>query len=257
MASIGARTGANIFTTALLAINVAVTGLYFLRQGHGFARKAVGWVLLSYAPVYVVSLFLDLAYPDSRASSILILASDFVLNNAFVVGLFAIMEEQARDELRRLAVTDQLTGALNRVGLMGKFPDGHLLNARALLLADLDHFKSINDTYGHTGGDVALKTFVDRASELLGKDEFIARIGGEEFGILLATSDVNDACWRADQIRQRLAGEPVVWSGRRMALTTSIGIAVASGSEDLLAVMTRADDALYRAKRGGRNRVAA
>lgn len=254
---LGTRSGAAALATALLAINVAMAGLYLLRSDSGFARKATGWVLLAYAPVYVVSIFLDLAYDDSQLSSVLILVSDFVLNNAFVVGLFAMMEERARIALKQLAVTDQLTGALNRAGLLGKFPDGKVSDARTLLLADLDHFKTINDTFGHSGGDTALKAFVSRAKEFLNKGEFIARIGGEEFGIVLAATSLQDAADRAEQIRQELANAPVIWNGQSMPVTASFGVAVGERSESFEAVMTRADDALYRAKRGGRNQVVA
>nr|WP_249406437.1 GGDEF domain-containing protein [Rhizobium sp. CFBP 13726] len=167
------------------------------------------------------------------------------------------MEERVRAALTQLAATDQLTGALNRVGLLGKFPNGKVVEARTLLLADLDHFKRINDSFGHGGGDVVLRTFVSRANELLKKGEFIARVGGEEFGIVLATSSRQEAAVRAEQIRQRMAAEPVLWGEKSMAVTASIGIAVGEGAEDFEAVMTRADDALYRAKRGGRNQVAA
>lgn len=213
--------------------------------------------MLAYAPVYALSLVLDLVYADSRISAILILVSDFVLNNAFVVGLVAMMEERARAALTQLAVTDQLTGALNRAGLLNKFPSGKVDGARTFLLADLDHFKRINDTFGHGGGDMALRTFVTRANELLKKGEYIARVGGEEFGIVLATSDATEASLRAEQIRQRIACEPILWGGGSMAMTTSIGVAVGAGAEDIEAVMARADTALYRAKRSGRNQIAA
>jgi diguanylate cyclase (GGDEF)-like protein len=257
LASAGLKILANSFSTGVLAVTVTAAGAYFMRHGSGFARKAVGWVLIAYAPVYVASIVLDVAFPGSRLSSILILAGDFVLNNAFVVGLFAIMEEKAREQLRQLAVTDQLTGALNRAGLLAKFPSGNITDARTILLADLDHFKRINDTHGHSGGDAALKEFVVRVGGVLGKNEVIARLGGEEFGILLASTNLNDANERAEQIRDVIARQPVEWNGMSMGLTTSIGIAVSCVPESVDDVIARADEALYQAKRTGRNRVAA
>ncbi len=257
LSSMATRMEANAFATVFLAINVTLAGLYFLKQGVGFARKVVGWVLLAYAPIYLASVLLDYLHPGSQMSSILILVGDFVLNNAFVVGLFAIMEERARHELRQLAVTDQLTGALNRAGFLGKFPGSQITDARAILIADLDYFKGINDTFGHSAGDAALKAFVLRVRELLHSEEYIARLGGEEFGILLSTGDLQDASLRAEQIRVRLADDPVIWNGKAVPVTASIGVAVSNGPEAIEAAIARADAALYRAKRGGRNRVAA
>jgi diguanylate cyclase (GGDEF)-like protein len=257
LASLGARDQGSALATALLAANVAAAGVYFLRNEGGFARKATGWVLFCYAPLYLVSLSVDLAVSNARVSAILILLGDFVLNNAFVVGLFAMMEERVRDELRRVSVTDQLTGAINRAGMMAKVREVDFLRGRALLLADLDYFKRVNDAFGHTGGDAALREFVSRASELLGAEEFIARLGGEEFAIIVHAGDLRQASARAEQVCRQIAAEPVMWGWAAIPLTTSIGVAVADGSEDIDALMARADEALYRAKRHGRNRVAA
>ncbi|WP_168254600.1 GGDEF domain-containing protein [Rhizobium leguminosarum] len=139
--------------------------------------------------------------------------------------------------------------------MLGKFPDGHIVEARTLLLADLDHFKGINETFGHSGGDAALKAFVIRVREFLKKNEFIARLGGEEFGIMLATADLQVAALRAEQIRERIASEPVLWNEQPMVVTTSIGIAVSNKPALMDAVLARADNALYQAKRSGCNRV--
>jgi diguanylate cyclase (GGDEF)-like protein len=256
-ARLGSRIEGSAVATTLLAANVAIAGRYFIRHGDGYARKSTGWVLAAYAPLYIASLTLDLVYSSSQMSAILILVGDFVLNNAFVVGLFAMMEERARDELRKLAVTDQLTGALNRAGLMAKLSDNGFLTGRALLLADLDHFKGVNDAFGHTGGDMALRTFVSRTSMFLRPDEFVARLGGEEFAILVQAADMQQASDRAEEIRTHIASEPVMWGWTPIVLTTSIGVAVADQSDTLETLMTRADEALYRAKRTGRNRVAA
>jgi len=105
--------------------------------------------------------------------------------------------------------------------LLNKLPGGRIAGASTLLIADLDHFKSINDTFGHSSGDVALKTFVSRVRELLRNSEHIVRLGGEEFAIILATGDLQEASLRAEQIRKRIASEPVVWDGRTMPVTAS------------------------------------
>jgi len=257
LSHLDSRIEGSAIATVLLAVNVAMASRYFVRQGSGYARKATGWVLGAYAPLYLASIALNWAYSSSQASAILILVGDFVLNNAFVVGLFAMMEERAREALRKLAVTDQLTGALNRAGLIAKVSSSGFLTGRALLVADLDHFKGVNDAFGHTGGDVALRTFVERASTCLRPEEFVARLGGEEFGVLVKASDLRQASDRAEQIRNQIASEPVMWGWTPIELTTSIGVAIADTSDTIETLMNRADKALYIAKRSGRNRVAA
>ena len=164
---------------------------------------------------------------------------------------------------KELAEHDALTGLFNRRAF-----DDHLARAIAredrqggrfaLLLLDVDHFKKLNDTYGHPAGDAALAGVARLLDRLLRKGDLAARYGGEEFVAILPGSDEAGALRMAERVRQALEKERLVFSGARLALTASFGAAVwpADGREPA-ALLAAADRALYAAKTAGRNRVAA
>lgn len=164
--------------------------------------------------------------------------------------------QAANSELQQLATTDQLTGARNRA-----FLDGFLAaeSARArqgrtplsLLLIDVDHFKDINDSFGHPAGDQVLIELIKRVRGNLRPTAVVARSGGDEFAVAVPGCDLPQASAIAEQIR-RLAGDPLPHGG---AVTVSIGVAQLGDDESLDAWTDRADAALYAAKRDGRNRV--
>lgn len=167
----------------------------------------------------------------------------------------------AHDELRNRAQHDSLTGLVNR----GHFLDiasasvdhAHLYQQPlAILMLDLDHFKKINDSWGHHGGDVALQTSAHTLRQQCREMDVAARIGGEEFTLLLHGSAVNEAALVAERVRLALAAQTVVLKdGRSFQLTASIGAACLLPGEELESLMQRADMALYQAKEAGRNRV--
>jgi len=167
----------------------------------------------------------------------------------------------AERSLEWLASIDSLTGLLNRSSF---FANGRAEISRAsrsgqplsLMMIDLDHFKAINDTWGHQGGDRALQAFAGLCLSRLRDLDLIGRLGGEEFAVLLPNADLSGAAAVADELRLALSRLTIPGSdGLRM--TASFGVtAVMPGEVDLEAAIGRADCALYRAKRGGRNRVA-
>jgi diguanylate cyclase (GGDEF)-like protein len=121
---------------------------------------------------------------------------------------------------------------------------------------DLDHFKRINDNFGHPAGDAALKTFVDAAGIIFRATDLFGRTGGEEFSALLPETDTANAVKVADRLREKVAGLRVITEGRAIHYTVSIGLtALGSDDESLRELVRRADQALYEAKRNGRNRV--
>ena len=164
--------------------------------------------------------------------------------------------------LEELALTDSLTGLPNRRAIEGWA--SRQLNGAArhgfafwMALVDLDHFKRINDTHGHEAGDTVLKKFGEILRAHTRLSDISGRIGGEEFLVVVTHADANGATLVADRIRQQLAAEKFVFDGTALQVTASFGIAGFSGKaaptfEDLL---SQADDALYRAKDQGRNRV--
>ncbi len=176
----------------------------------------------------------------------------------------AMLQREA--QLRDLANNDVLTGIANRRYCLDRagVEIGRALRHRrplALAMLDLDHFKRVNDQFGHAGGDAVLQELVRRVRARLRREDLIGRLGGEEFAILLPETEIEGALKALDLIRDLIAETPFhLPDGRDVAVTVSIGVAdlrVDSGfvPDTLEQLLKRADDALYAAKRGGRNRV--
>jgi two-component system cell cycle response regulator len=128
----------------------------------------------------------------------------------------------------------------------------------SVLIIDIDHFKAINDTYGHDAGDDVLREFCDRLRTCIRGIDLACRYGGEEFVVVMPDTDLGVASKVAERIRRRIAGEPfaIERGSRGVEVTISIGLAGREGPQDTSAsIMKRADAALYLAKRNGRNRV--
>lgn len=174
--------------------------------------------------------------------------------------LVAITKERLELEQRTRAQTDSLTGALNRRAFMSRgrrLVLRHQRNADplCLLFLDLDHFKSLNDRYGHSGGDDVLMKFVAVVHDNIRPGDFLFRIGGEEFCCLLPATSVEQAFLVAERIRHRFAGETMDIAGTPVKATVSVGIAATEVSGyDIDTLMRKADAAVYAAKRQGRNR---
>lgn len=175
--------------------------------------------------------------------------------------LVSVSKERLELDQRTKAQTDPLTGALNRRAFMSR---GERLLARhahdreplSLLFLDLDHFKSLNDRLGHSGGDDVLVSFVEVVSTCIRPTDFLFRIGGEEFCCLLPHTGIEQAHRVAERIRHQFETKTVEVAGVPVKTTVSLGIASTEAfghSLDLL--MRRADMAVYAAKRAGRNRV--
>jgi two-component system, cell cycle response regulator len=166
----------------------------------------------------------------------------------------------ANQRLAEHAATDPLTGLSNRRHIEPQLEGetARALRHRAtfsILMADLDHFKQVNDTYGHDTGDEVLREVARRLRSLLRTEDRSARWGGEEFLVLLTDTDAEQAAKVAEKIRQGIADEPIEFNGHRIPITISIGVAGHAGENDPLEIIRRADQALYRAKDEGRNRV--
>lgn len=163
------------------------------------------------------------------------------------------------------AVTDDLTGLHNRRYLMSHIEtllgneQGGGMRSFAVMLLDIDHFKSINDTFGHDAGDQVLKEFAQRIARNVRGVDLAARFGGEEFVVVMPETDLQSAHVVAERLRQAFSDAPFVVKGvdRPIPVTCSIGVAVAEGREPPEQIFKRADEALYAAKRDGRNRVVA
>lgn len=164
------------------------------------------------------------------------------------------------EKLRRQATHDALTGILNRGAIMERIAIEMERAYReqeqlCIAMVDLDHFKKVNDTYGHSAGDTVLCETASRMSSVLRPYDSIGRYGGEEFIVVFPSCDVESAAAVAERIRRAISVGPVITQSERISVTASIGIAEARQSQDSDSVIREADHALFRAKQAGRNRV--
>jgi diguanylate cyclase (GGDEF)-like protein len=164
------------------------------------------------------------------------------------------------DQLHRKAVTDALTGLLNHenvfLSLEAAISEAqHSHQPLSVLMADLDYFKRVNDSYGHLVGDGVLQEVAARILASLRAPDRVGRYGGEEFLIILANTDTKTALQVAERIRARIAASPINTHGQQVSITISVGVTTLRAEDDFHAVLKRADEALYHAKGEGRDRV--
>ncbi|MEO8248295.1 MAG: diguanylate cyclase [Burkholderiales bacterium] len=258
--------------TSLVIASVAAVGLMIMpiaaRQTQKVGYGTTGWYLLATVVLFVSVLVL-------LASSWAMLSPALVLNNYLQAAIVAetalfsialgqrlprmwLLHGQLHDraaELTRAAQTDPLTRVANRAGLSNRALD--LLDSDkkcSLLILDLDHFKPINDQFGHDTGDEVLMRVARRLQRLAGPDDTVARLGGDEFAVLLTHLHEREELDRFAERVINSIGSPIEIGDRTHQVGASIGIAqFPENGEDLSRLMRRADLALYRVKRRGRN----
>jgi len=161
-----------------------------------------------------------------------------------------------------LALTDELTGLYNRRylfahldELMERINQGGA--SAAVLLFDIDHFKKVNDTHGHAAGDDVLRELAARTTNSVRSVDLVARLGGEEFAVVMPETDITSAAEVAERLRLAVAIDRFVVraNGKELDITISVGVAAAEAGDDRDRLLARADEALYGAKTAGRNRV--
>lgn len=183
------------------------------------------------------------------------------ITDVIVVVIDITMRKKLEEELTKRATTDFLTGLDNRLAFMQKAEEEFKRAARyksnfALLMIDVDKFKEVNDTYGHIVGDRVLKNVAQVCKKALRESDIIGRIGGEEFAVLLLESNLNTALVAAQRIREKVQDLVIESDEEKIQVTISIGIGIMeNGDRSFDEVFKRADDALYEAKRTGRNRI--
>lgn len=228
----------------LVALNGAAALIYLtkplLARSLGPASTPQGYITTDYA-----------AFSQSLGSVIIV---------ALALLLLLIMMRDTVTEMQAHAEMDALSGVLNRGGF-----DAHATRmlARAqrsddcltLVTADLDHFKKINDDFGHATGDQVIAHFAALLRQAAPTDAVVGRLGGEEFGVVLGDADLASARRYAESVRAALAAQPLSFLGHRQPTTASFGVAQMGADDSLSDLTRRADAALYRAKTAGRNRV--
>ena len=172
------------------------------------------------------------------------------------IGTVSLTLNQARisNRHRQEAMTDALTGLLNRRALL-ESPRGHMPVGTALVAMDLDHFKAINDRFGHDSGDQTLCAFADLVRANIRSTDLAARIGGEEFCVVLSNSSARASAAIAERIRAQTETMTIRTASGSIRTTVSAGIAYSTGTDTIQSLIIQADEALYEAKAGGRNRV--
>jgi diguanylate cyclase (GGDEF)-like protein len=194
-------------------------------------------------------------------------ANAFMLNSIVSrIGGFVLKERNRLTEERAVwhqaAFTDVLSGVFNRRGFMDYAEHRHRgaqneSSPLAVLMIDIDHFKAVNDTYGHAIGDLVIQHLADKLRVHFRSTDIIGRLGGEEFCVLLTGVDHERAQYSAERFRAAVAAQPAATKAGAIDYTVSIGFAWMKNNETLPALMQVADRALYRAKQHGRNCVMA
>ena len=204
----------------------------------------------------------DSRLPRASAHQSLLYLVAYALVISSSLAYLLMHRERADEETRRLATTDPLTGVFNRRTFI-ELAERELARSRrdvtplSLMILDLDHFKQVNDTYGHLVGDGVLVAFTGLVKDCARRGDLIVRYGGEEFCVLLPATPLVAAVALAERIRTAVAAASL--STHPMKVTVSVGVAAYDGGEQatLKSLLARADEALYRAKHEGRNRVVA
>lgn len=264
---------AMILSMLLLYLQNESAGLYQISNGlvisfFGVSVLAVRgireWLLLFLFPLTVfagAAVYLGIAFMD-----VLPLFFDPLM--MMLIGMIVMealrrvltSEFEARQKLGEMAAADQLTGLLNRRAIwpLLKHELQHAQRAGApfsLILGDLDLFKKVNDTYGHDAGDLVLQETAKRLEGVLRQQDALCRWGGEELLILLPDTNGSGALEAAEKLRAAMADSAITAGDNRIHQTISLGVASFQNGDDIDAVISRADEALYRAKHNGRNRV--
>jgi diguanylate cyclase (GGDEF)-like protein len=254
--------------TVMAAIGIVYTLLAVVDLWRGRGDETWRWpvIVLLLAHAAAIPIHIPLAgtwnHPDPSDLDLLTFAAfegAFVcISAAYLFG--GLAKDRIASRYLRAALTDPLTGVAN---LRGFFQRGErlLMRARfaheptALIMFDLDRFKSINDRYGHHTGDEVLISFCRLATSHLRPNDFFGRIGGEEFASLLPDTGRHDALLLAERLRKAFEAFSHTTGQSTFCSTVSIGVALSEERFDLNALLKEADQALYRAKASGRNRV--
>lgn len=250
-----------VFTlsSTLVAINLGVNGVFWLYPLilFNFFMVSPGKAVLATALVLLTLVSHALLVPGSVFESSYQMTSFLVTSSVagLLTFIFAYRTRRQRDQLQILAIQDPLTGARNRRAMNEELKIAVALNRRhgskfAILVMDLDHFKRINDTFGHQAGDQVLTDFVELIKKSSRKEDRLFRFGGEEFLMLLPNTDKAGLLAAAKHLHNQIAQHLLGPDG---PVTMSIGGAILRTGEDWESWLQRADQRLYRAKGAGRN----
>lgn len=257
---LGSTIAGALYLASARTFQLAGQGPFPARRLVALAYALHGGFLLLRPWLFKLGSTLDGA-PDlaSRLSQFILLESTIALI-LMAFGTLMLVNEFVTLELRRVANKDFLTGVANRRAFLALLDKAGSLahrtqSALPVLLIDLDHFKQINDKFGHRIGDDALRHFVAVTEACLRKHDVLGRMGGEEFAVFLPQTSRGDAQRVSERLRALVAAQPLMTDLGPVALTVSIGMALCQPGETPENALHRADQAMYQAKEAGRNRV--
>ena len=259
-----------VFISAVMAMLAAVTAEEFWRGRREplMSRWPTVCVLLAYAAALLARIPATLLSPALAGESIMsgvsfaLLAFGTLLFTVVLAFLLLNMTKERTELHHKIAsLTDPLSGVPNRRAFIDGANSLLVQQSRdyeplAVFLFDLDHFKSINDKLGHGTGDTVLQVFAATAARTLGGDNLFGRIGGEEFAAVIAVGDIGEAMAIADRVRRNFASAAAAHGADGVLPTVSVGVTLGCDPQvEVSALLASADQALYRAKANGRNRV--
>jgi diguanylate cyclase (GGDEF)-like protein len=198
---------------------------------------------------------------DTRGGEAIAFGVHSVAYALVAIGFLASVVIEYQQHLSNLATLDPLTRLLNRRGMEDTLQISLAQASRrgsptSAIMVDIDHFKGVNDSFGHEVGDHVLRQVADVLGRLSRSSDVVARTGGEEFLLILPETELESARVLAERIREAIGERPLLVDSQRIAVTVSLGVACTVGDANLDNLSQEADRAMYLAKRGGRNRVA-
>jgi len=252
-------------SAAIIATFMWLTAYEFWRgRAELVSRWPAIFILFANGAVFLLRspMITELAWPTGEhvfsSAWLTVISTESLLatiSTAFI--LLAMAKERAELRHKTAAKTDALTGLPNRGSFFQEAASLSRTGSRplALLMIDLDHFKSINDQFGHAVGDKVLKIFAQTTAGNLRPTDLVGRLGGEEFAVLLPGASEEGAWIVAERLRSAFADAAMTVDGLPVHATASVGMSVLNPGQDMNALLDLADQALYRAKAAGRNRV--
>ena len=255
-----------MFLVHTLSVSIFFLGVGLLSLRRARQGKNIGDAIIAFAALLIITGLPLSAYllqsggamVDSQALLFGFYSAAYAL---VVIGFLASVLLEYQQHLAHLATEDPLTRLLNRRGLEDRLQLSMAAAARhghstAVIMADIDHFKSINDSFGHETGDHVIQQVARILERMCRSSDVLARTGGEEYLLVLPNTELESARALAERIRQTIGDHPLVIDQQRIPVTVSLGVAATTGEVNLSDLYDEADRAMYIAKRGGRNRVA-
>lgn len=256
-----------VLMSIIIALFSAAMAAILLRPaaGHSLLRRLIGINDAIFCVAMSLRAWSGLVHPNmavfapGAAQGVTYLAGYLILIvNGF--GFLLLCKEKDDQKMAELATIDSLTGLVNRRAFFERTESARLLATRArspiaLMMIDIDHFKRLNDRFGHATGDEALCVFAATATQALRDLDIMGRLGGEEFALVLPGTDLEGALQAAERLRHAVAEAVLPTSGNKYSMTVSIGVVVIDPNEHINSALARADHALYAAKSAGRDRV--